>query len=574
MLAARDDLQRMLAPASREGAKSGALILRHRAAELARETDRAAHALEGARAYFDKRSIADNHEFIDRMETGRHQASPAEDTIAMVLRTFLDQRRDAIQALGTGKLESYYENYFPHIWKNPAKAAQAIASIFAKRPLEGPKSFLKKRTIITVADGLAKGLELASDNPIDLVLAKLREMDKYLMAHKALNDLNAEGSLHFVRAGEHLPEGDGYINDPVATVFGPRMGAVILPPGANVEPGDVRVYGQRIMVKYAAPEPVATLVNNYLSPGLRDKSPLFRAYLGVGNMLNQVQLGLSAYHLTFTTLDAMTSKLALGLYQAGHGDLLKGLGSIAALPASPFTNMMRGSKMLKEWYEPGTQGAEIAQLVDAMMKAGGRARMDSFYRTNVSKNMMTALRKGNVLGAALRLPFSVIEQAAKPIMEWLVPRQKMGVFADMARYELSRLGQTAAPAEVQAALAKAWDSVDNRMGQLVYDNLFWNKVGKDLAMASVRSVGWNLGTIRELGGGATDFARQIAGAAGGKLPEMTHRMAYLIALPLMVGAIGAIMMYLWRGHGPESLKDYFFPRDAQGKRWAIASYQH
>jgi hypothetical protein len=56
-------------------------------------------------------------------------------------------------------------------------------------------------------------------------------------------------------------------------------------------------------------------------------------------------------------------------------------------------------------------------------------------------------------------------------------------------------------------LGKAWDSVDNRMGQVVYDNLFWRKSIKDIGMASVRSLGWNLGTFRELGGGALDFAK-------------------------------------------------------------------
>jgi hypothetical protein len=64
-----------------------------------------------------------------------------------------------------------------------------------------------------------------------------------------------------------------------------------------------------------------------------------------------------------------------------------------------------------------------------------------------------------------------------------------------------RLGDDATPQQIREAVQRAWDSVDNRMGQLVYDNLFWNRAVKDLAMASVRSVGWNLGSVREMGGG-------------------------------------------------------------------------
>jgi hypothetical protein len=50
--------------------------------------------------------------------------------------------------------------------------------------------------------------------------------------------------------------------------------------------------------------------------------------------------------------------------------------------------------------------------------------------------------------------------------------------------------------------------VENRMGQMTYDNLFMNRTAKDLAMLTVRSVGWNIGTLREIGGGIGDVVRQ------------------------------------------------------------------
>ena len=37
-------------------------------------------------------------------------------------------------------------------------------------------------------------------------------------------------------------------------------------------------------------------------------------------------------------------------------------------------------------------------------------------------------------------------------------------------------------------------------------------------------------------------------------------MAYEIALPIVTGYIGAIVNYGYTGHGPQELKDYFFPR--------------
>ena len=370
----------------------------------------------------------------------------------------------------------------------------------------------------------------------------------------------------------------------------------------------------RIMGRYAAPEPAAKIINNYLSPGLRG-NVIYRGYLAWANSMNQFQLGFSAFHLGFTSMDAAVSKFALGLYQAAHGHPIQGLASAAQFPIAPFTGIVKGDKMLKEYYKPGSQGDQIGTLVDAMLQAGGRAKMDSFYQTQITKNMLNAVQQmsllkrglGAVVGAAggaliggpvgaavggslgiagaLRLPFAIAEQVTRPIMEWVVPRQKMAIFADLAQFELQRLAEGRISQEdLQAALARAWDSVDNRMGQLVYDNLFWDKMFKDLLMGSVRSVGWNTGTIREIVGGVADIRKMLphretkmlgAGASpppGGNpgktynpkqwkwTPDMSTRLTYIIALPIVAGMLGAFVNYLYTGEAPKDLKDCYAPR--------------
>lgn len=557
---AKNDIQRVVAPASREGAKDTALTIREHAAELARATDRAEAALDTARKFFETEPAQSNLDFIDRIENGQPQPNGAAQTIASTMRQILDDRRQRVQDLGTGKLEEYYEDYFPHIWKDPAKATDAFKAWFGKRPMEGGKSFLKKRTIPTIKDGIDMGLEPESTNPVDLILAKVREMDKYIFAHRALNELKDTGVLKFVRAGTSAPDGYAKINDNIAVVYGPRT-----------EEGAQTIRGQ-----YYAPEPAATILNNYLSPGLR-KYGSFRAYMGLANTLNQFQLGWSAYHLGFTSMEAAISRTALGIMQMGRGDVLKGLGTVASSPIAPFRGLWEGDKVLKEWFKPGSQGQELGLIVDAMMMAGGRARMDKFYQTSTTKRMMEAFRQGNIWGGVLRAPFALTEQASRPILEWAVPRQKMAVFADLARLEMEKIG-TADPAKYREAMARAWDSVDNRMGQLVYDNLFWNKAVKDLAMASVRSVGWNMGTIREILGGGADTVKALGDGLRGKPPEVTSRMAYILALPLVAGLLGGIIHYLSTGQRPDELKDYFFPRrGAPGtpgwkKRMALPTY--
>jgi hypothetical protein len=752
-----DDILTVLLPAARGvEAKNAALIMRERLAELARRGDRAQASLAVAKKFFDKRTAAANYEFINRVETGEAQALPELDAIAKVLRTLLDGRRAEVQALGKGKLQRFYENYFPHVWQRRTEAGKVFAAFFGRRPLEGGKSFLKERKYPTFADGLAAGLKPISDNPVDLVVMKTREMDRYIMAHQVLEEWKETGLAKFVDARHgHAAKGWKKVDDPIGTVYGQSVqqipeypnegvykaleatadnlklrrkrgfkiggpalgyagqgGGVATRHGTGEEvlaheighqiefkydlsdrlinyPGGIMaerikalrqsvtgqgpasaqarqdlkalklVIARRVKIKqelrdladlrggptayvrnrdekmaaivqawtgareafrrtaptvfeewekflgehaefkplrelegsmnqtgiaqpfdvgglvikghWWAPEGAARILNNYLSPGLRTRSGAFRAVLGLNNVLNQFQLGMSAFHLGFTSADAAVSRAALGFEALMRGRPVAAAKAFVTTPAAPFTNALQGNKLLKEWFKPGSQGGEIGKIVDGLVAAGGRVQMDEFYQTRIAEKMRAAFRAGNVWGGLLRAPFAGVEAVSDVIMKQVVPRQKLGVFADLARFEMERLGPNATHEQTREALAKVWDSVENRMGQMTYDNLFWNRMGKDLAMIGVRSVGWNLGTIREIGGGAIDLVKEPVKKAGGKPPHEinTHRIAYLMGLATVSAVMGAIYQYLATGKGPEEPKDYFFPRtgelDASGR---------
>lgn len=754
--------------ASDQAAHAGRII-RQRTGEQARQRAQIEELMRPVVRMFNKMPEAARYDFMDRMESGRPQASPELNQVAKVFRKALDEAREAIQDLGTGKLRGFIEDYFPHIWENPKKAAV----FFGKRPLEGSKSFLKQRSIPTIKDGVAAGLQPVSTNPAELVTLKLFEMHKYIMASRIIQEHQAQGLARWISTRKKPPEGWTQIKDPSAVKYGPPKVAVVhqeafdaelrnqlasvidalklrhsrtvkSPDGSRINWGlayqggsrrmwtkmgggpDVIIHelghmidfdhelwnklvstpakrttkggktvsadsketiaerkkmigqlraladarykgdpgphfkayvrnrreqmanavhalvfapelGERlapdimaklrahfesdpilrpllhlersvrlgsagepveydtggivVMAKFYAPDPVARVLNNYLSPGLRG-SPYYNAYMGVGNVLNAAQLALSAFHLGFTSLDASVSKFALALEQIATGQPLNALKSFAKVPLAPITNVMRGNKVLRAYVRPGSMGAEFAQIADFVAMAGGRGQMDDWYRTQqwrrMRDNMVEAVRGqgfghrvGSAGAAALRALPAAMEVLAKPILEYIVPRQKLGVFADLAVHELGLLrrnGHTPTEDEVRAAMQRAWDSVDNRMGQMVYDNLFWNKIGKDLAHAGMRSVGWNIGTVRELGGAVADTKRLLErvipdrddegqrrppppgkGARPGE-QTFTHRMAYAMALPMVVGAIGAIVTYLSTGEGPKELYDYFYPR--------------
>lgn len=557
-------LQKIFAPSTRgEAARLTKLSMRSHMAEMAREADKLNYALKAARDEMGRLSKADSYEFIRRMELGMPQVSTGLDEIAGTLRKIMDRKRDIVRALGEGKLEQYYENYFPHIWDDPKKAGGVWQNL-SKRPLEGSKSFLRRREYELFAEGLKAGLRPVSNNPIELVMLKMREVDKYIMSHRALAELKGMGVLTFERGDTPPPAGYTAIND--------RVGKVYAPP----KEGDI---GRVIIGNWYAPEPAARIINNYLAPGLRGKNELVDVAMNLGSAMNMIQLSWSAFHFSFVVSDSITSKVALGVEQLFRNKApLKAARTIGTSIIAPIENSILGHKMAKAWEDPGSQSPRIQHLADLMQKAGGRAKMDSFYQTNITSRMVRMWKDGEHLRASLRIPLAITEQVMRPLLEFVVPRMKMGAFAQLAKNEMELLGPNASEAQIRDALGKAWDSIDNRLGQLVYDNLFWSKTTKEVLMIFTRSLGWNLGTWRELGGGIGDVGRAANNLVHGRDVEFSHRMAYAIALPFTTAMMGAMYQFLTTGEAPKDTKDLFFPRDGgvdehgNATRVALPSY--
>jgi hypothetical protein len=584
--------------------------MRENMSEMARKYDIAEDAMHKTRMYFDKVPETEAIKFTSDYEHGRIQDIPKElRPTAMILKALFDQRVEEVRKLGTGKLQTLIDNYFPHIWKDPNAAEMDFAGWTGKRPLEGSKAFTKQRTIPTTDDGLSwrvydkdnnmiqsfpnqadaeslaaqtpdsrigRPLQPVTNNPIDLALLKIREMDKYIMAHKVENELKSNGLGEFSNAR-------------------PSAHPDWVPVGTQVGDGG----------RFWAHPDAAKLLNNYLSPGLRGNG-LYDMARSAGNQLNQFQLGISAFHLGFTSYDTMVSKLALAMKQsstatnelrkgniktAGQfaGGALKSTIEAATPLAAPVLTAMKGSKYLKEWYKPGSQGGEVTQIMDALSSGGARARMDSFYAktgeqrfSQEMKDTLANMNNGNygtagAWAAKQILPWNFIRTIPRIIMEEVVPRQKLGVAASMMEYELKK-NPNMTHDQIRESARKVWDSVDNRLGQLVYDNLFWNKMLKDGLMLGTRSVGWNLGTWRELGGGLVDLGAMPIDLVRGKPMEFSHRTSYLAALTLSTVVTGSIITRLATGQNPKDWRDYFFPRiggtdeNGNAERVSLPSY--
>ena len=617
-------LRRIADPAGvSEASRATAIVTREALGELAQASEQALKDLEQYSKQFDLLSIPDRYEFIDAMEGGkptRPDLQPAGDAI----RKLLDGWRENIRGLGVGALDNFIENYFPHIWQRDDRAKKVFGQIFGRRPLKGPASFLKERTIPTTREGLDAGLQPISSNPLVLAFAKLREMMRFYTGVKLMQRYKDEGLAKFLPATKLRPDGWAEINDAVGRV---RQ-------WSEVEQGFIE------RGKYIMPEDAARVINNHLSASaLRNFLPA-QVFRVMSNAVNALQLGFSAFHLGFTTLDAAISKNALAIERMLHGEPLRAVAALleaSTIVGGAGMNIVRGHKLLKAYSNLSGATPQMRRIVEGLMAAGGRIKMDNYFQaaqglspfkgvgfatlasdvkaaltqpqdkvqaltqTLTSFPQQYAMRLWRDLSEVWRLEplkilpiMSALEIAGRMtrastsiIMEHIVPLQKLGVFSDLAADHIRR-NPLEDPVAFADAMQKIWNSVDNRLGEMVYDNVFWNRTFKDVNHMLVRAVGWNLGTIRELGGAPIDVIKVLDYMARGvpaELPapplnktsqarldyeaqkskfqriaeKVGHKIPYTLALLATTMILGAILTRLFTGKDPEDLKDYFFP---------------
>ena len=172
--------------------------------------------------YVAGQALPRNYEVMRAIDTGDLAAlTPLERQFATVMRGLFDEAIDAVHAVSPNSLRDLMQNYFPRIWRDPEKHADAINRLMSRRPWEGPKSFLKKRVLEDFTEGLQMGLVPVSDNPVDVTLQKLGEMYRFATARRAQAEARAAGLRKFVYIYEQKPMGWRMVDEPSSSVFAP-----------------------------------------------------------------------------------------------------------------------------------------------------------------------------------------------------------------------------------------------------------------------------------------------------------------------------------------------------------------
>jgi hypothetical protein len=339
-------------------------------------------------------------------------------------------------------------------------------------------------------------------------------------------------------------------------------------------------------------------------PGLRQSDiDIVRGIYNLSRVLKmgmvQLQHVLSGFHAINVSTDTMASELGSGLQdieqfiRKGEGrKVLRGVGKVirSQVPGlAPVRAVIAGRKVRKALRGDieNISDPKMKIIADMAMVAGFRSNLDPFYNTKAVDGIIEGLRDiaygeyTQKLKGGAKIPVQILlaatEKMSAPIMRSLVPNLKAGVFYMYAGQLHERaVKENWSAFKFKDELAKGWDNVDNRMGLLVYDNLNWNRMFKDVLILAQRSLGWNLGSIREFGGALMDVGTvPLRAIKGGDV--LTSRMAYSIGAAISYAIQGAILGRVIYGlnapedeegkwpweyadEGAELLKNYFYPR--------------
>lgn len=544
------------------------------------ERDKAEFILEQtnkrARSFFDKLPQEENIAFIDRIKMGENQPSPILQQLSDMLRTMDDALGTEIQRYNPKM--SWLENHFRVLWKTiPGTTEEGFRGVFRK-PLEGTKGFFKQHTLENMTEGIEKGGIPYSYNPVRMFEAHYADAMKYITANKMWDGLGEIGAREFVKFAQKPPEGFVRLADPLARVF-------FHVPQGMVNAGE-----------WWVDEGAGRLLNNFLSRDMVRENAAGRGLMWIKNSTTAAELAFNAFHAVFETVETVSSGVAqgargiwnVGVLQKNWDAIGKGFKDIITAPFTPLTTERMGGSAIKyitdkEAFLETIRGKsfiknfpEATVLINDLFTGGGKLAMSQDYKIKSIQTFQNALIENNYIGAAIRSIPALNEVMMKPLFEIYIPRLKVGMFLKEYSLVLSeRSADLEAGKITRPELARTvWDFVENRLGEMNFDNLFWNRTLKSGLQLMVRSVTWKLGNIRAFGRAFSEQAIEFASAAKEfRMPRLEQEFAWMWGLAATTAAMSSTIMYMATGQTPQDLIDYIYPKiDKEGNRVSLPTY--
>lgn len=573
-----DEIIRNINPeALGQKAKQAAAILANKIAETMNK-DAANHGMAAERiAFWDKLSPAETRDFISRFEKGQKQIN----AVLQKLDKFLRDRADEIfkQDQSNGIKYDPIDNYLYHIFENGDALAKHFEAKYGKK--WGDPKFMKARHFDLYEEAIKAGFKPKFTNPEEILLARQHASDMAQMQVELLKDLESYGLAQEKTKANPDP---------------PKTGTYNYRRSPNGKGYWVEATADQIL--YNAFD-TKSLWN---TPGIR--GDIFKGAMFLKNAMVPVQLALSLFHPLHLLL-GMDSAAAMTRFtkdmMVSGGNPVKWFGKwleqmtlgAKGIPLWGIIDNPRvGFRLLKAYQgklDPTKLSAADRVALQYMSEGGFIPEMSSQFRTNAMENFRKAVRQvaaeynsgpgglrraaGPAAKAGFYTVFAIIDAMQYPMFRLWIPALKIASYLKDVQTAL-KVDPKLMTDKGRRVLAfrKLAKSVDNRYGEMAYNTLFWNRTLKDIAVANTLSLGWNLGFIREYGGGAMDIGQVIKGK--GSLAEKARRgdldrPLFVMFYTTQVMLYSGLLTWALTGKTPEDLLDYLYPKsgdtDAQGR---------
>lgn len=498
-------------------------------------------------------------------DLGPYKGTPLGD-LGVAIRGELDRAYGKMQKLDIAP--GYIENYLPRLYQDVDGATRVFQG---RNPMEGSKVFTRERVFEYLQDAEAAGMKLVTDNPIEATLIRLNDMHKYITAHEIMGELQERGLGTWTVPGAKGPEGMSIINDKIATS---RSGS-----------------------RFYTLDPIATMLNRHLSPGWSGR-PIYDVVRSSTSTVTSLKLIGSLFHPLYLASDAIGDAFGMGLKQAARGGVPNIAGGAARLiksPLAPFENLWQGRKIVNYAKDGLNADPRIATMYDAMIQSGARFGQSEIYKSSAAgsfwNNMAESAARGlgegrptmgQELGAMFRnapdihignqkiapgyiramaqIVPRVMDTISEPIMGKFVPWMKAGALARNLQ-EMMAAHPDLTIEDIRQFGGRASDQIDNRIGELVQDNIFWPNVLHNINNVVFMAPQWFLGKLRLMGGAVEDAVRGgsfVEGPNGSK--ELSGNVTTLVGYVAATIFTGALYGYLKGTWKPDwTLRDYVAP---------------
>jgi len=435
------------------------------------------------------------------------------------------------------------DNYLYHLFEDGPALTQFLEQRFGKR--WGDPGFIKDRGFDLYEEAVAAGYKPKFTNPEDIMLARQHASDVAQLRVDTLREMQRAGLATKAKPGGQRPKDF---------------------PGQDWRSPN----GEHYWVHDSAG---AILDNAWNTQSLWNMNGIagdtFRGAMALKNTIVPIKLALSLFH----PLHVLTIDNATGMVRASK-ELLSGTKSPAswmkemaqATFYKGFIDSPRSGYRLLKAYQGRIPDAEMSaadtQALTYMAEGGFIPEMSTQYKTSAVKSFKDAIARRSIT-SVFHAPLAAISLTQKPMFEIWIPSLKIASYLkDVKTAVTVDPSLLENPTRRQVTFRKIAKSVDNRYGEMAYNTLFWNRWVKDLAVANTLSLGWQMGFIREYGGGMMDLGQTVTkqGSVVQKAQRgMLDRPLFVTFYTTQALAYGGLLTWALSGQEPQELNDYVYP---------------